>query len=79
MIREPMSTQEGMPSPQPIDELARKRAERAAAGEPQDLRERVRAEARRAARRIAAAQRARRRAASTGLPEPPGGPTSGAA
>jgi hypothetical protein len=71
-----MSKQE--PSPEELDELARKRAERASAAEP-ELRERVRAEARRTARRLAAAERARRRAGTPLPPTPPGGGTSGAA
>jgi hypothetical protein len=69
MTKERMSTQE--PTPEQSDELARKRAERATAGEP-ELRERVRQETRRTARRLAAAERARRRAGNP-LPPPPGG------
>ncbi|HKG04356.1 MAG TPA: hypothetical protein VKB03_14360 [Conexibacter sp.] len=74
-----MSTQEHMSNE--TDELARKRAERDSAAEP-ELRERVRQEARRTARRLAAAERARRRS-GTPLPPPPdggsGGDVSGAA
>ncbi|HMJ03483.1 MAG TPA: hypothetical protein VK506_11105 [Conexibacter sp.] len=68
-------------TPQQLDELARKRAERASAGEPEQLRERVRDEARRSARRAAAAQRARRRAGGPppGPDLPTGGGASGAA
>jgi hypothetical protein len=65
-----MSTQEH--TPDEVDELARKRAERDAAGEP-ELRERVRQENRRTARRLAAAERARRRAGTPLPPTPPGG------
>jgi len=75
-----MSTQEHMTNE--VDELARKRAERESAAEP-ELRERVRQETRRTARRLAAAERARRRS-GTPLPPPPddgsgGGGISGAA
>lgn len=75
-----MSTPEDTPQ-QDVDELARKRAERAAAGEPEQLRERVREEARRTARRVAAAERARRRAGTPppGPNIPGGGGASGAA
>jgi hypothetical protein len=78
-----MSTPEE--TPQELDELARKRAERerASASEPQQLRERVREEARRSARRMAAAERARRRAGAPppgpNLPDGNGGGASGAA
>jgi len=65
-----MSTQE--PTPEDVDELARKRAEREAAGEP-ELRERVRQDARRTQRRLAAAERARRRAGTPLPPTSPGG------
>lgn len=73
-----MSTQEHTPNQ--ADELARKRAERESAGEP-ELRERVRQDARRTARRLAAAERARRRAGTPPPPTPPdgGGGVSGAA
>jgi hypothetical protein len=70
MENERMSTQE--PTPEQIDELARKRAERESLGEP-ELRERVRQDARRTARRLAAAERARRRAGTSLPPTPPGG------
>jgi len=66
-----MSTQEHTPDQVKLDELARKRAERDAAGEP-ELRERVRQEARRTQRRVAAAERARRRAGTPLPPTPPG-------
>ncbi len=73
-------TQEGMSTPEPtheqIDELARKRAERDSASEP-ELRERVRQEARRSARRSAAAERARRRAGASLPPTPPAGGSGG--
>lgn len=71
MTRERMSTQEHTPE-QP-DELARKREERASAGD-LELRARVRDDARRNARRSAAAERARRRA---GPPIPPNQPDGG--
>jgi hypothetical protein len=73
-----MSTQEHMSNE--VDELARKRAERESAAEP-ELRERVRQDARRTARRLAAAERARRRAGTPLPPTPPGdgGGVSGAA
>lgn len=77
-----MSTPEDTQQQEQLDELARKRAERASAGEPEDLRDRVREDARRSARRMAAAERARRRAAATipGPDLPPmGGGSSGAA
>ncbi|HEU4700866.1 MAG TPA: hypothetical protein VFS37_00175 [Conexibacter sp.] len=64
-----MSTQEH--TQDQFDELARKRAEREAAGEP-ELRERVRQDARRTQRRLAAAERARRRAGTPLPPTPPG-------
>jgi len=70
MTRERMSTTQEH-TPNEFDELARKRAERDSAAEP-ELRERVRQEARRTARRTAAAERARRRS-GTPLPPPPGG------
>ncbi len=70
-----MPTQEH--TPEQVDELARKRAERESLGEP-ELRERVRREARRSARRLAAAERARRRAGTSLPPTSPGG-GSGAA
>jgi hypothetical protein len=66
-----MSTQDDH-TPEESDDLARKRAERASAGEP-ELRERVRQEARRTARRLAAAERARRRSGPPLPPTPPGG------
>lgn len=59
-------------TPDGLDELARKRAERDSAAEP-ELRERVRQEARRTARRMAAAERARRRSGTPLPPTPPGG------
>jgi hypothetical protein len=59
-------------TPEQFDDLARKRAERASAAEP-ELRERVRQEARRTARRLAAAERARRRSGPPLPPTPPGG------
>ncbi len=65
-----MSTTQEHP-PNELDELARKRAERDSAAEP-ELRERVRDEARRTARRLAAAERARRRAGTPLPPMPPG-------
>lgn len=73
-----MSTQEH--NADEVDELARKRAERESAAEP-ELRERVRQETRRTARRLAAAERARRRAGTPLPPTPPGdgGGVSGAA
>ncbi|HEX4806205.1 MAG TPA: hypothetical protein VFU94_09905 [Conexibacter sp.] len=74
MTAEGMSSQE--PTQDQIDELARKRAERDSAGEP-ELRERVREEARRSARRSAAAERARRRAGAALPPTPPGGGSGG--
>lgn len=61
-----------------VDELARKRAERESAAEP-ELRERVRQDARRTARRLAAAERARRRVGTPHQPPPDGGGVSGAA
>jgi len=64
-----MSTQEH--TPEQVDELARKRAERESAEEP-ELRERVRQDARRTQRRLAAAERARRRAGTPLPPTPPG-------
>jgi hypothetical protein len=64
-----MSTQQH--TPDELDELARKRAERDSAAEP-ELRERVRQEARRTARRLAAAERARRRSGTPLPPTPPG-------
>lgn len=71
-----MSTHEHTPQQaDDVDELARKRAERESAGEP-ELRERVRQDARRTARRMAAAERARRRA-GTPPPPTPGGPPAG--
>ena len=73
MTKERMSTQE--PTPNEVDELARKRAERESTAEP-ELRERVRQETRRTARRMAAAERARRRA-GTPLPPPPDGGSGG--
>jgi hypothetical protein len=78
MTEEQMSTQEQTPT-EP-DELARKRAERESAAEP-ELRERVRQDARRTARRLAAAERARRRSGTPLPPTPPGdgGGVSGAA
>jgi hypothetical protein len=78
MTEERMSTQEQSPSE--LDELARKRAERESAAEP-ELRERVRQDARRSARRMAAAERARRRSGTPPPPTPPdgGGGVSGAA
>jgi len=69
-----MSTQEH--TPDQFDELARKRAERDAAGEP-ELRERVRQDARRTQRRLAAAERARRRAGTPLPPTSPGGGSGG--
>ncbi|HEX7292376.1 MAG TPA: hypothetical protein VF250_14750 [Conexibacter sp.] len=69
-----MSTHEH--TPDDVDELARKRAERDAAGEP-ELRERVRQDQRRSARRMAAAERARRRAGTPLPPTPPGGGNGG--
>ena len=73
MTRERMSTQEPTSDQQQqLDELARKRAERDSAAEP-ELRERVRQETRRTARRLAAAERARRRAGTPLPPTPPGG------
>jgi len=60
-------------TPQELDELARKREERASAGEPAELRERVREDARRTARRLAAAERARRRSGPPVVPPPDGG------
>jgi len=71
-----MSTQEH--TSDEFDELARKRAEREAAGEP-ELRERVRQDARRSARRVAAAERARRRSGTPLPPTSPGGGGVGAA
>jgi hypothetical protein len=74
-----MSTQDTQPTEQ--DELARKRAERASAGD-LELRARVREDARRNARRSAAAERARRRSGPPLPPLPPddgGGSASGAA
>jgi hypothetical protein len=77
MTREPMSTPEETPQ---LDELARKREERASAGEPAELRDRVREDARRTARRIAAAERARRRSGPPVVPPDGGsGGASGAA
>jgi hypothetical protein len=65
--------------PEGLDELSRKRAEHESASEP-ELRERVRQEQRRTARRLAAAERARRRAGTPLPPTPPdGGGVSGAA
>jgi hypothetical protein len=66
-----MSTHEQSSDERELDELARKRAERDSAGEP-ELRERVRQDARRTARRLAAAERARRRAGTPLPPTPPG-------
>jgi hypothetical protein len=74
MTKERMSTQEQ--SPNELDELARKRAERDSAAEP-ELRERVRQETRRTARRLAAAERARRRSGTPLPPTPPDGGSGG--
>lgn len=76
MTKEPMPTPDD--TPEELDELARKRAERASAGE-LELRDRVRDDARRSARRMAAAERARRRSGVPNPPGPPGGGSSGAA
>jgi hypothetical protein len=66
-------------SPSFTDELARRRQERNAIGGEQPLRERVRDEARRSARRHAAADRARRRAGGEAPPQPFGGGDSAGA
>lgn len=75
MTREPMSTQEE--TPEELDELARKREERASVGD-LELRERVREDQRRTARRMAAAERARRRSGPPPVAPPPDDGSGGA-